>query len=146
MLPIDFARVYTQPLSGPLNRVLFLIEEVINPHDRARRAGTQPIYYEVVPVGTQAAFRVLYAPVPGKNTGAEIAPTDSIVRLVDAIAALVETYGISAKRTIGWGIAHIEKWTGLSTVEAEEQLFATKNIREFQAAIREWLAPTGGSL
>src|SRR5690606_30482832 len=48
--------------------------EVINPHSRKKRAGTQPIYYEVVPAqyekdganaDTKAILRLLYAPLPG---------------------------------------------------------------------------------
>src|SRR5579884_2765450 len=36
--------------------------EVINPHSRKTRAGTQPILYEVVPSGTEGVLRLLYAP------------------------------------------------------------------------------------
>jgi CRISPR-associated protein Cmr2 len=80
--------------------------EVINPHSRARRAGTQPIYYEVVPAGTEGKLRLLYAPLPGhieKNT-----PADFIKNLIESIQTLLETYGISAKRTAGWGTARID--------------------------------------
>jgi CRISPR-associated protein Cmr2 len=40
--------------------------EVINPHKRKTRAGTQPIYYEVVPAGTKGSLRLLYASLPGE--------------------------------------------------------------------------------
>lgn len=82
--------------------------EVINPHDRARRAGTQPIYYEVVPAGVQGTLRLLYAPMPREMERDKVKPDDFII-LVDSIQALLETYGISAKRTAGWGLAKIEE-------------------------------------
>jgi len=36
--------------------------EVINPHDRRTRAGTQPIYIESVPIGAKGTFNLLYVP------------------------------------------------------------------------------------
>ncbi len=79
--------------------------EVINPHDRARRAGTQPIVYEVVPPGTGGMLRLAYAPRPGAA-----APTDTFKKLFDAIEKLLTVYGISAKRTAGWGLAAPSTW------------------------------------
>ncbi|HDL53961.1 MAG TPA: hypothetical protein ENH32_08295 [Proteobacteria bacterium] len=82
--------------------------EVINPHKRKTRAGTQPIYYEVVPAGTTGSLRLLYAPLPGKTGNDKIKPVEVIANLVDAITALLETYGISAKRTAGWGAVEVK--------------------------------------
>ncbi|MDI6631851.1 RAMP superfamily CRISPR-associated protein [Candidatus Solincola sp.] len=82
--------------------------EVINPHSRERRAGTQPVYYEVVPPGAKGTLYLLYAPWPGMKPGAD--PKDVPPRLLEAIEALLTTYGISAKRTVGWGTAKILKW------------------------------------
>jgi CRISPR-associated protein Cmr2 len=82
--------------------------EVINPHSRTRRAGTQPIYYEVVPAGTQGELRLLYAPLPGEIERHKVGPADFIDRLIESIEVLLETYGISAKRTAGWGTARID--------------------------------------
>jgi CRISPR-associated protein Cmr2 len=86
--------------------------EVINPHSRTRRAGTQPIYYEVVPAGTKGNLRLLFTPMPGELERDKIAPADFVDGLIDSINMLLETYGISAKRTVGWGAAKILKWTG----------------------------------
>jgi CRISPR-associated protein Cmr2 len=86
--------------------------EVINPHSRTRRAGTQPIYYEVVPAGTKGRLRLLYAPLPGEIESDKVTPADFIYSLIDSIRALLQTYGISAKRTAGWGTARIDTWTG----------------------------------
>ena len=82
--------------------------EVINPHSRERRAGTQPIYYEVVPPGARGTLYLLYAPWPGMKPAAD--PKDFLPRLLEAIEMLLTTYGISAKRTVGWGTAKIKEW------------------------------------
>ena len=36
--------------------------EIINPHDRKRRAGTNPIFYEIVPEGAEGNLQVIYIP------------------------------------------------------------------------------------
>ena len=82
--------------------------EVINPHDRARRAGTQPIYYEVVPAETEGKLQLLYAPLPGESERDQTTPDAFISDFIDSIRALLERYGISAKRTAGWGKAEID--------------------------------------
>ncbi len=97
--------------------------EVINPHDRRRRAGTHPIFYEVVPGrrpkpgnpqeledGGKGSLRLLYAPWPGMKPAAR--PWDFLPPLIEAIEQLLTQYGISAKRTAGWGTAEIGTWRG----------------------------------
>jgi CRISPR-associated protein Cmr2 len=79
--------------------------EVINPHCREKRSGKQPIYYEVVPAETEGVLRLLYAPLPGEKE--KVAPEKFIGDFINSIKALLETYGISAKRTAGWGGAKI---------------------------------------
>ncbi|GIX00213.1 MAG: hypothetical protein KatS3mg111_3545 [Pirellulaceae bacterium] len=119
------------------NRIGF---EVINPHSRERRAGTQPIYYEVVPPGTKGTLSILYAPWPGMKPCAK--PGDVLPELLKAVEELLTTYGISAKRTVGWGTAKIEKWRAFhktgGTVEQDgrDQLWQ---------AIQTWLSG-GGTL
>lgn len=81
--------------------------EVINPHSRKTRAGTPPIYYEVVPAGTQGELQLLYAPLPGETKNDKVKSVDVIDNLIDGITALLETYGISAKRTAGWGAVEV---------------------------------------
>ncbi len=101
--------------------------EVINPHSRERRAGTKPIYYEVVPgrtlqvkkkpdgaeekeevEGAKGTLSLLYAPWPGMKSHPK--PEDVLPKLLESIEDLLTTYGISAKRTVGWGTARIGKW------------------------------------
>ena len=79
--------------------------EVINPHSRENRAGTKPIYYEVVPSETEGTLKILYAPLPGKQ---EKDLKNWFGYLANAVKDLLETYGISAKRTAGWGTAKMK--------------------------------------
>lgn len=83
--------------------------EVINPHDRAKKAGRTPILYEVVPSGATGELRLLYAPSPGSAASDGVKSLDTLLLLLDAIEVLVTEYGFSAKRTAGWGVATITK-------------------------------------
>lgn len=113
--------------------------EVINPHSRAYRAGTQPIYYEVVPVGTKGRLRLLYAPVPGEVKRDNVKPSEVLSELVDAIEELLQKYGISAKRTAGWGTAKICEWKAFP-----ENGKPVKTGKEFKELIKRWFVPPGG--
>lgn len=113
--------------------------EVINPHSRARRAGTQPIYYEVVPPGSKGTLYLLYAPGPGMKPAAD--PTGFLPKLLDAIEALLTTYGISAKRTVGWGTAEIREWKAFR--KGRESVSFTNKENLWQE-IRGWFQ--GGTL
>lgn len=84
--------------------------EVINPHDRATKAGTQPILWEVVPPRATGTLNVLYAPVPGASEPG-VDRQKAILLLFDAVESLITEYGFSAKRTSGWGVATITKAT-----------------------------------
>ena len=82
--------------------------EVINPHDRARKAGMKPILYEVVPPGAKGTLSVLYAPAPDATmTG--VNRLNAVLLLLDAVESLITEYGFSAKRTSGWGVATVTK-------------------------------------
>jgi CRISPR-associated protein Cmr2 len=107
--------------------------EVINPHSRERRAGTQPIYYEVVPPGTEGKFYILYAPWPGIKPEAK--PGEVIPKLLEAIEKLLATYGISAKRTVGWGTAKIIEWKAYRKGQAPVQAGTREELRK---AIVNW--------
>ncbi len=122
--------------------------EVINPHSRTRRAGTQPIYYEVVPAGTTGRLQLLYAPLPGEIERDRVTPADFIGGFIDSIRALLETYGISAKRTAGWGTARIDTWTGLlkaSDEPAKVERRSTKktfhSLQDLGTLVREQSPP-----
>jgi CRISPR-associated protein Cmr2 len=121
--------------------------EVINPHDRRRRAGTQPIFYEVVPGrrpkpgnpqefedGGKGSLRLLYAPWPGMKPPAR--PSDFLSPLLESIEQLLRKYGVSAKRTVGWGTAEIGMWRGWWK---EQQPIEASSRKEFQKQIEQWL-------
>jgi len=111
--------------------------EVINPHNRRRRAGTQPIYFEVVPEGARGDLRLLYAPVPGSARRSGVDPTEALGRLMDAIEALLTSYGISAKRTAGWGTASIGQW---KLYRLGEIPCSKDNKEEAYLVLQSWLA------
>lgn len=144
---------------------------MINPHDRARRAGTHPIYYEVVPAKTTGRLQLLYAPLPGESERDQTTPDAFISDFIDSIRALLENYGISAKRTAGWGTARIDAWTGILTasrqspethpekgtehstqdfgtpecVQSTPESFTLKDAEKFKAEIKNRIARHGGN-
>lgn len=113
--------------------------EVINPHDRARRAGTQPILCEVVPPGRKAALSLLYAPAPGRAEAQQVDSTHAIEKLLDATKKLLTVYGFSAKRTAGWGTAEIQSGEIRSQTESKRG-----TVDNLKAALREIIGAPGG--
>lgn len=85
--------------------------EVINPHSRETKAGTHPIYLECVPAGAQGTFSLLY--IPFDRIGQEEAETrrqatEHLQRVAEGLQAMFLTYGFSAKRSSGYGVAKDE--------------------------------------
>ena len=112
--------------------------EVINPHSRERRAGTQPIYYEVVLPGAKGTLSLLYAPWPGMKP--EVKPEEVLSNLLEAIEVLLTAYGISAKRTVGWGAAKITTWHAF---HKDHGYIQKGNHSDLWEEIQNWL-PEGG--
>jgi CRISPR-associated protein Cmr2 len=85
--------------------------EVINPHSRRTRAGTHPIYLECVPAGARGTFSLLYVPFDliGKED-AEIQKQarEDLQRVAEGLQGMFLTYGFSAKRSSGYGVAENE--------------------------------------
>jgi len=104
--------------------------ELINPHSRETRAGTNPILYEVVPAGTQGRLRLLYAPTPGQEKRDEVQVINFIDHFIDSIENLLTQYGISAKRTVGWGAAEISGWAIFPKDESSSLLTTAKKVKE----------------
>ena len=107
--------------------------EVINPHSRERRAGTQPIYYEVVPPGAKGTLYLLYAPWAGMKP--YVNPEEFLSTLLEAVETLLANYGISAKRTAGWGTAKIIEWRSYRKGQTSVQANTRKAL---QQAIANW--------
>ena len=85
--------------------------EIINPHDRRKRAGTTPIHYEVVPEGADGTLQIIYIPFDAvlkseKDLKDEV-KTD-LENLCRAVEKLQER-GIGAKTKLGWGRFNLEE-------------------------------------
>lgn len=114
--------------------------EVINPHSRARRAGTQPIYYEVVPPEVRGILYLLYAPWPGMKDPPGLDRKEAIKTLLEAIEQLLTKYGISAKRTVGWGTAKI---TGCKAYRKGRSPVSISNYSDLWNQIGPWFDSGG---
>jgi CRISPR-associated protein Cmr2 len=82
--------------------------EVINPHSRQTKAGTHPIYLECVPQGAKGTFSLLYVPFDLIGQGEAEVKQQALADLhlvAEGLCALFLTYGFSAKRTSGYGVA-----------------------------------------
>lgn len=82
--------------------------EVINPHDRERRVGKNPILMESVPIGATGTFTLLYTPLD--SIGQDGAETrEQIFADLQLVAAGLEAmftlYGFGAKTSSGFGLA-----------------------------------------
>lgn len=81
--------------------------EVINPHSRATKAGTNPIYIESVPEGAPGTFSLLY--VPFDLIGRQEPEVKEQVKrdleiIFDSLENMLLTYGFSAKKGSGFGV------------------------------------------
>ena len=79
--------------------------EIINPHDRRNRAGTNPIHYEVVPAKTDGIFQLIYIPfdaVLKKDENVRKEVKEDLENIIKALKIL-SNKGIGAKSKLGWG-------------------------------------------
>ncbi len=79
--------------------------EIINPHSRKTRAGTNPIHYEVVPPGTTGTLQMVYIPFDGvlmKNSELRQQVEADLQLLMRAVEKATDI-GIGAKAKLGWG-------------------------------------------
>lgn len=82
--------------------------EIINPHDRQRRVGKNPILFESVPAGTPGVFSLLY--VPFTRIGRDEPETrrqlaEDLALVAEGVRAMFCTYGFGAKTSSGYGTA-----------------------------------------
>lgn len=97
--------------------------EVINPHSRKTKAGTHPIYLECVPAGANGSFSLLYVPFDliGKDEGeAKKQALEDLHLIAEGLQAMFLTYGFSAKRTSGYGVAEETVSGGFLQIRIEE--------------------------
>jgi len=92
--------------------------EIINPHDRKRRVGKNPILFESVPAGARGTFTLLYVPFDliGKDENEIQNQALADLQLVaEGLKEMFLTYGFSAKRTSGYGVAEEKVTNGILT-------------------------------
>ena len=82
--------------------------EIINPQDKGKRKGTNPIFYEVVPKGSKGTFQFIYIPFNGilkdtKELNNEIKDDQKFIK--DIFQYCLNDKGIGAKTKLGWGLA-----------------------------------------
>lgn len=84
--------------------------EIINPHDRRKRAGTVPIHYEVVPKDTEGILQIVYIPFDGilKSDGELKSEVEQDLKILCKAIEKLTDEGIGAKTKLGWGKLIIE--------------------------------------
>lgn len=108
--------------------------EVINPHDREKRVGSFPIYFESVRVDAEGTFSLLYIPFDmiGANKNENKIQIASDLKLIcEGLRAMLTIYGFGAKTSSGFGSAKSEladgkiilKVEGIETHRKEEVKF-----------------------
>jgi CRISPR-associated protein Cmr2 len=107
--------------------------EIINPHDRKHRVGKNPILFESVPAGTSGTFSLLY--VPFDLIGADEAEIrrqalEDLQLVAEGLQAMFLTYGFSAKRTSGYGMAEDKIIKGEIRTKADRRELAGKKEEE----------------
>ena len=79
--------------------------EMINPHDRAKGTGKQPIPFEAVRAGARGVFWLLYAP---RDAAAAGFLAEDMRQIANALTDLLSVYGVGAKVSSGYGTARPE--------------------------------------
>jgi len=95
--------------------------EIINPHDRTRRVGKNPILFESVPIDAAGRFTLLYVPfdlvgTKGNETAREVAA--DLRMLATGLQAMFCLYGFGAKTSSGFGLAQEAVTGGRLTLRA----------------------------
>lgn len=105
--------------------------EVINPHDREKRVGSFPIYFESVRVDAEGIFSLLCIPfdLVGANKNENKIQIASDLKLIcEGLHAMLTIYGFGAKTSSGFGNTKSEladgkiilKATGIETDKKKE--------------------------
>jgi CRISPR-associated protein Cmr2 len=109
--------------------------EIINPHDRDRKVGINPILIESVPEGTSGIFSLLYVPYDliGKDENEnENQVIRHIILLIKGISAMFKEYGFGAKTSSGYGIARSDLADGKIVLRAKKIKFAKDKTMRFE--------------
>ena len=98
--------------------------EIINPHDRGRRVGRNPILFESVPAGTYGVFTLLYVPfdlIGNEEKEIKKQVSRHILLIARGLKAMFRDYGFGAKTSSGFGIAKSELTGGKLVLKAKTQ-------------------------
>lgn len=102
--------------------------EVINPHDRSKRAGRQPIYLESAPVGAEGIFTLLYIPFDRVGLGGEDEKRETAVQVghdLQTVAlglqAMFTICGFGAKTSSGYGVVRDGELNGIFKVNVVDK-------------------------
>lgn len=106
--------------------------EVINPHDRATRAGKQPIYFESVPAGADGVFSLLYVPFDGVT---QVEAQADLILVARAIREMMLTYGFSAKKSSGFGEAQDDIQGQIVTAMEPKELKSLSTLEDISATV-----------
>ena len=85
--------------------------EVINPHNRKTKAGTNPIHYEVVPKDTFGELQIVYIPFDGvlEDNKSIKQQAEQDLKFLQRCINKVAQNGIGAKTKLGWGRFEIKE-------------------------------------
>jgi CRISPR-associated protein Cmr2 len=124
----------TQKVEGRQGRLFFFPTffdkiglEIINPHDRKRRVGVNPILFECVPAGATGNFRLLYVPY---DFSSRVTPDEDSLRdqvaadlplVAEMVRDLLTVYGFGAKSSSGFGVVDSRHVAGEVRVNLPEE-------------------------
>ncbi|MBW1928102.1 MAG: hypothetical protein JRJ13_02985 [Deltaproteobacteria bacterium] len=97
--------------------------EIINPHDRKRRVGKNPILFESVPAGAHGTFSLLYVPfdlIGRDEADIRRQALEDLNLVAESLKAMFLTYGFSAKRNSGYGVAEESVNDGFVQIRIKE--------------------------
>jgi CRISPR-associated protein Cmr2 len=95
--------------------------EVINPHDRVRRVGKNPLLFECAPQDAAGTFTLLCVPFDllGKVRNPSDEAAEDLRLVTIGLQAMFREHGFSAKRTSGFGVAREKVEEGLLEMRVE---------------------------
>lgn len=97
--------------------------EIINPHDRERRIGEKPIYFEAVPQDEEGLFSLLYVPYDGVGgdpvENGQLVATD-LMLIAGGLREMLTVHGFGARTSSGYGCVRPESCKGNISVRAED--------------------------
>jgi len=112
--------------------------EIINPHDRKRRVGKNPILFEAVPARAQGTFTLLYAPfdlIGRDEAKIREQALEDLQLVLEGLKEMFLTYGFSARRTSGYGVAGDKIIKGEIRTKADRRELAGKKLSELKQEV-----------